>query len=159
MEAKIEAIMAEYSLTQQQVDEYRKAFALFDKSGDGSINAEELGYALRMNGMSPTEEEVAQMLQQCDADKSGVIEFNEFIVLMMKAFEAQANRNPEEEVKQAFMALDKDGDGFISAALLRKILTSLGEPISNSEVDEILRIADQDGDGQVTYEALINALC
>ena len=58
----------------------------------------------------------------------------------------------EEEIKEAFRVFDKDGNGFISAAELRHVMTNLGEKLTDEEVDEMIREADIDGDGQVNYE-------
>ena len=58
----------------------------------------------------------------------------------------------EEEIKEAFRVFDKDGNGFISAAELRHVMTNLGEKLTDEEVDEMIREADVDGDGQVNYD-------
>ena len=47
---------------------------------------------------------------------------------------------------------DKDGNGYISAAELRHVMTNLGEKLTDEEVDEMIREADIDGDGQVNYD-------
>ena len=52
---------------------------------------------------------------------------------------------------------DRDGNGFISAAELRHVMTNLGEKLTDEEVDEMIREADVDGDGQINYEE--SALC
>ena len=41
---------------------------------------------------------------------------------------------------------------FYSAAELRHVMTNLGEKLTDEEVDEMIREADVDGDGQVNYE-------
>lgn len=61
----------------------------------------------------------------------------------------------EEEIKEAFKVFDRDGNGFISAAELRHVMTNLGEKLSDEEVDEMVREADIDGDGQINYEGII----
>lgn len=53
-----------------------------------------------------------------------------------------------------FQVFDKDGNGFISAAELRHVMTNLGEKLTDEEVDEMIREADIDGDGQVNYEGI-----
>lgn len=61
----------------------------------------------------------------------------------------------EEEIREAFKVFDKDGNGFISAAELRHVMTNLGEKLSDKEVDEMIREADVDGDGQINYEEFV----
>lgn len=61
----------------------------------------------------------------------------------------------EEEIKEAFKVFDRDDNGFISAAELRHVMTNLGEKLSDEEVDEMVREADIDGDGQINYEGII----
>ena len=64
----------------------------------------------------------------------------------------------EEELKEAFRVFDKDGNGFISAAELRHIMTNLGEKLTDEEVDEMIREADIDGDGQINYEEFVKVM-
>lgn len=64
----------------------------------------------------------------------------------------------EEEIREAFRVFDKDGNGFISAAELRHVMTNLGEKLTDEEVDEMIREADIDGDGQVNYEGMYEKL-
>ena len=49
----------------------------------------------------------------------------------------------------AAQVFDRDNNGFISAAELRHVMTSIGEKLTDDEVDEMIREADQDGDGRI----------
>lgn len=53
---------------------------------------------------------------------------------------------------------DRDNNGFISAAELRHVMTSIGEKLTDDEVDEMIREADQDGDGRIDCKALSTSL-
>ena len=46
--------------------EYRDAFALFDKRGDGKIDSDQIGDVLRALNLNPTETEVKKIVQEVD---------------------------------------------------------------------------------------------
>lgn len=83
---------------------------------------------------------------------NGTIDFPEFLTMMARKMK---DTDSEEEIREAFRVFDKDGNGFISAAELRHVMTNLGEKLTDEEVDEMIREADIDGDGQVNYEGNI----
>ncbi len=143
------------TLTDEQIAEFKEAFALFDKDGDGTITTKELGTVMRSLGQNPTEAELQDMINEVDADGNGTIDFPEFLNLMARKMQ---DTDSEEELKEAFKVFDKDGNGFISAAELRHVMTNLGEKLTDEEVDEMIREADVDGDGQVNYDEFVKMM-
>lgn len=81
-------------LTPEQKQEIRQAFDLFDTDGSGifcwtshspgTIDVKELKVAMRALGFEPKKEEVKRMMADCDIDGNGVIDFNEFLILMTR---------------------------------------------------------------------------
>ena len=60
-------------------------FTLIDRNGNGRIEASELQTVMsQVIGERLTEADVAEMIQDADANKNGVIELNEFIEIMKK---------------------------------------------------------------------------
>ena len=55
-------------------------------------------------------------------------------------------------LRMPWQVFDKNGDGYISAIELRHVMTTLGERLTDEEVDEMIREADIDGDQKVNYE-------
>ena len=49
-------------LTEEQIAEFKEAFSLFDKDGDGTITTKELGTVMRSLGQNPTEAELQDMV-------------------------------------------------------------------------------------------------
>lgn len=79
---------------------------------------------------------------------NGTIDFNEFIVMMKNT---NLELDSDEEIKTTFRVFDSDGNGYISAAELRHVMSTLGEKLTDAEIDEMILEADTDGDGQVNY--------
>ena len=79
--------------------------------------------------------------------------YSEFLTMMARKMK---DTDSEEEIREAFKVFDRDNNGFISAAELRHVMTSIGEKLTDDEVDEMIREADQDGDGRIDCEDLIS---
>ena len=64
-------------------------------------------------------------------------------------------------MRQAFAEFDADGDGFITAAELRSVMTrggklqGEGEGEASEEVEAMIREADTDGDGRINYQEFV----
>lgn len=62
------SILQADQLTEEQIAEFKEAFSLFDKDGDGTITTKELGTVMRSLGQNPTEAELQDMINEVDAD-------------------------------------------------------------------------------------------
>ncbi|KAK3093112.1 hypothetical protein FSP39_011207 [Pinctada imbricata] len=128
--------------------EFRQAFQVFDKDGDGTISTEELGVVMRSLGESPSEDELEDLINEIDVDGNGEIDFDEFLTMMAKK---QNAIDAEDQIREAFKVFDKDNLGYITASELRRIMTTLGDKLPDEEVDEMIEEVDLDGDGKIDY--------
>merc|ERR1712025_149877 len=103
-------------LTEEQIQEFKEAFALFDKDGDGTITTKELGTVMRSLGQNPTEAELQDMINEVDADGNGTIDFPEFLSLMARKIKDTDTEEKlrDEEVDEMIREADIDGDGQIN---------------------------------------------
>ena len=96
------ARMADH-LTEEQTAEFREAFALFDKDGDGTISTKELGTVMNSLGQKPTAAELEVMIKEIDTDGNGEIDFDEFLAMMSKKLQES---DLEEDIREAFRVFD-----------------------------------------------------
>ncbi|PSR86743.1 Calmodulin-1 like [Actinidia chinensis var. chinensis] len=122
-------------LTDDQIAEFKEAFSLFD--------------------VDCIEPELHDMINEADADGNGTIDFPEFLNLMARKIK---DTDSEEELKEAFRVFDKDLNGFISAADLSRVMTNLGEKLTDADIDKMIREADVDGDGHINYEEFVKVM-
>lgn len=150
-------------LDAEQLEELREAFNLFDKDGDGTITANELGKAMEILGQHPTAEELEILINSVDKDDNGVIDFDEFADLMKgHLFTSEDSYNPapqeDEELLEAFKMFDRNGDGFISPEELKTAFINLGERMSDREIEEMIHAADKNMDGLIDYKEFIEMM-
>ena len=136
-------------LTEGQIAEYKEAFDFFDKDGDGTITAKELGAVMRLLGYNPSDADLADVISDVDLDRNGTIEFGEFLAMMARNMK---EADQEEEIREAFRVFDLNGDGYISSSELAEMMGNLGEKLTQQEVADMIREADSDGDGRISLE-------
>eukprot|EP01057_Protomagalhaensia_wolfi_P001248 Protomagalhaensia_wolfi_Nauph_80__1247@NODE_1736_length_1371_cov_205_636637_g1351_i0_p1_GENE_NODE_1736_length_1371_cov_205_636637_g1351_i0NODE_1736_length_1371_cov_205_636637_g1351_i0_p1_ORF_typecomplete_len154_score37_38EFhand_7/PF13499_6/3_8e22EFhand_7/PF13499_6/1_1e13EFhand_6/PF13405_6/3_3e11EFhand_6/PF13405_6/0_00055EFhand_6/PF13405_6/4_3e10EFhand_6/PF13405_6/1_9e02EFhand_8/PF13833_6/0_00028EFhand_8/PF13833_6/9_7e16EFhand_8/PF13833_6/0_00046EFhand_8/PF13833_6/8_4e06EFhand_1/PF00036_32/4_1e09 len=145
-------------LSEEQIADFKEAFNLFDKDGDGLITAEELGIVMKNLGQNPTDGELQDMLNEVDADGNGTIDFTEFLSVMAKTVKESDHA---EELLAAFRVFDRDGDGFISGTELREVMSALGEKLEDDELEEMLREAKSSSSGEsslIDYSGFVRML-
>jgi centrin-1 len=142
-------------LSEEQVQEIRGAFDLFDTDGSGTIDAKELKAAMKALGFEPTKEEVRRMITDTGSDETGAISFSQFLQVMTKRME---ERDPEEQMRQAFRLFDDDNTGRISFKNIKRVSIELGENLTDEELREMIEEADRDGDGEISYEEFVRLM-
>ena len=143
------------ALTEEQKQEIKEAFDLFDTDGSGTIDAKELKVAMRALGFEPKKEEIRKMIADIDREGSGVIDFPEFLDMMTVKM---AERDPREEMIKAFRLFDDDETGKISFRNLKRVAKELGENMSDEEIQEMIDEADRDGDGEINEEEFMRIM-
>ena len=129
----------------------KEAFALVDKNSEGKISLKEVPYLLRSLGQNPTENDLDTILGAIDPKKEKKITFEEYLKIQNRP-NGWALHGTQEEFVQAFNVFDRDGNGLISGGELRYVLTALGEPLTDRQVDELLRVVEPDKEGMINYE-------
>ncbi|XP_006893467.1 PREDICTED: calcium-binding protein 4 [Elephantulus edwardii] len=150
----------ERELGPEELDELQAAFEEFDTDQDGYIGYRDLGACMRTLGYMPTEMELIEVSQHVKMRMGGRVDFEEFVEMMgPKLREETAHMLGVRELLVAFREFDRDRDGRITVAELREAAPALlGEPLEGSELDEMLREVDLNGDGTVDFDEFVMML-
>merc|ERR1711990_1327246 len=151
-------------ITEEQVDEFKDGFELFDVTGEGIIPWSQCANVARCFGFNPLEEQVKLLLAGGDEENmpkkedmaTKSIHFDDFLGILWGI--ATANTpGSYEDFYEGLKVFDKDGGGNISGAELRHVMSSLGEKLSSEEVNFLLD-GMEDLNGCVSYEKFIKKL-
>merc|ERR1711964_598916 len=125
-------------LSEEQMEEIREAFNLFDGDQSGAIDVRELKAAMRALGFEVKNEELKKMVTDVDNDGNGTIEFNEFLAMMTgKMGEKDTRENIEnEELQDMINQADRDGDGEINIDEFYRIMKKKGNFLEDLSSDD-----------------------
>lgn len=140
-----------FELTDEQKNDIKEAFDLFDTNGTGVIDTKELKVAIRALGFEPKKEEIKKMIADIDKDGSGKLSYADFLTLMTVKM---AEKDTKEEILKAFRLFDDDETGTISFKNLKRVAKELGENLTDEELQEMIDEADRDGDGEVNVSKI-----
>ncbi|XP_015834624.1 uncharacterized protein LOC660873 isoform X2 [Tribolium castaneum] len=146
---------SKFELTEEQKNDIKEAFDLFDNEGSGKIDAKDLKVAIRALGFEPKKEEIKKMIADIDTQGTGKLSFDDFLQLMTMKM---AEKDSKEEIMKAFRLFDDDETGKISFKNLKRVAKELGENLTDEELQEMIDEADRDGDGEINQEEFLRIM-
>jgi len=142
-------------LTEDEIEEIKEAFDLFDTDGSGTIDPKELKSAMESLGFEAKNQTIYQMISDLDKDGSGAIDFDEFLDMMTARL---SDKDSRDDINKVFRLFDDEKAGYITIKNLRRVAKELGETMTDEELLEMVERADSDGDGKVTPEDFYNIM-
>ena len=112
-------------ISEDEIEEMREAFNLFDTDGNGTIDPKELKEAMQSLGFEAKNQNIYQMISDIDKDGTGDIDFEEFLDLMTAGI---SSSDSKEDVKKVFNLFDDDKTGYISLQNLKRVEKILEKP-------------------------------
>ena len=114
-----------------------------------------MGPFLKSLGQVHSEKELQEMTAEVDADGNGIVDFPELLSLIARKM---ADADTDNEVRIAFKVYDRNNTGEIEIEDLKKVMTNLGDKLTNDEIQTIIREADCNGDGVIDNEEFIRMM-
>lgn len=132
----------------------KDAFALFDKAATGKVPTAGLGDLLRAVGQNPSLKEISNIQ---DTISGNEIDYEEFKTIVNREGGFKPLGKPEDYIK-AFQIFDKNLTGFIGVGELKYILTTIGEKLTDDEVDELLKNVTITDENSVDYAEFVKSI-
>ena len=142
-------------LTREQKDGIREAFNLFDTDRTGTIDSGELKVALRAMGFDVSKADVTEIMKDYDRDGKGELKLQDFTDIMTSKLQ---QRDPVEEMIQAFQLYDEDGTGKITLSNIRKVSEAMGEKLTDEELQAMIDEFDVDKDGAINQQEFLKIM-
>ncbi|KAJ2784375.1 hypothetical protein H4R18_001179 [Coemansia javaensis] len=142
------------------VEEIRRAFNCVDGDRDGIISMAQVGVAVQALGYDPADAQVGAAIEAhlaasktaaAPASDAGPLKmtFDEFVALVRAL--PPLPEDPDAELREAFNVFDKDGNGSISRSELRQVMASLGENLTEDEINAMFNEADTNRDEAISF--------
>ena len=139
-------------LSQEETDEIKQAFDLFDTNSTGLIDPKELKAAMQSLGFDSKNPTIFELISDLDNDaseKAGGINFETFIQAINDKL---GDKESEEGIRRIFnLFIDNPDENTITLNSLKKIARELGENMSNEELKDMLQRASKNGT-ELTFE-------
>ena len=143
-------------LTELQIAEYKEAFQIFDKHGEGAISSKELGTIIRSLGLNPSDEDLKEIIDSFDNEKNNnLIDFNSFLIIMAKR---KNDIDKEKDLLEAFRVFDKENNGKISARELRYVMMSSGEDLNENDIEDMIHEARTENEEYIDYYKFVKIM-
>ena len=140
-------------LTEDEIEEIREAFNLFDTDGSGSIDPRELKAAMQSLGFESKNPTIYQMI--ADLEHQGpLIDFEAFLDAITSKL---GDKETKEGISKIFALFDQDETGTINLTNLKRVARELGETMTAEELEEMLSRAATNGE-EITFEDFYNIM-
>ncbi|KAI9633270.1 putative CDC31-spindle pole body component, centrin [Dioszegia hungarica] len=139
-------------LSEDQKQEIKEAFELFDTDKDGCIDYHELKVAMRALGFDMKKAEVVKILREGELGGEGLMDWNGFNRIMTEKI---LSRDPLTDLRRAFALFDDDKTGRISLKNLKRVARELGESLGEEELQAMIDEFDLDQDGEINEQEFL----
>lgn len=136
---------------QDQIQEFKEAFTMIDQNRDGFVDIEDLHDMLASLGKDPSQDYLERMVSEAP----GPINFTMFLTMFGEKLNGT---DPEDVIRNAFACFDDNNSGKLNEEYLRELLMTTGDRYTEDQVDELLREAPIDNNGDFDYIEFVKIL-
>lgn len=129
----------------------RDAFAMFDLDGDGQLSRDEVFAVTARFDPTAKRPDVEKQFDLADINKDNFLSYNEFV-------DTLGNQGAAEALAVAFSRFDRNADGKLDAAELRRGFAAMGDNLSEADAKAMISEGDRNNDGVLSRDEFIAVL-
>ena len=151
----------------------KRLFLEFDEDQNGTISTNEFQKIFKKLGLPVNKSEVRKLMKKIDRDHDGLVDYGDFLSALntnTAGSGAKSTRKLTEEmhrflgrhtmtersIKNMFKIADANGSGKLNRKEFARVIKSMGLRPRDNQVEEMLNMLDQDGDGLISYGEFID---
>merc|ERR1711928_123407 len=144
------AIMTE--ITDEQLEELKEAFILYDGVGDDKIESADVIKLLQSLTLNPLTADVKKVLEDSSLDKTRV-DFPTFVSIY-EQFQKRPTIANHADLMEMFQCFDREGNKMVFGGEFRQVMNNLGDAMEEKDIEFFIGPLET-ADGYVAYEDLI----
>jgi len=152
-----------------------------DASHSGALGVQELDQGLQKYGVALGPKQIAALAERYRKEGTQTVDYESMIDCLESKLQHTEHKNAglrahdlnrrvcrkvsealaktsHDKIQELFREWDADGSGGIDRSELGNGMQTLGVPLSSSEVNALVKIADKNGDGVINYEELVHLI-
>ena len=142
-------------ISDELLEELKDCFDIFDKTGAETCASADLQGMLQSVGLNPITADIGKVIKDSELEGKQ-IDFPTFVSIY-EQFKKRPTIAAFADLLEAFKTYDREGNGMISGAQLRNMMTIMGDTITDAQYTEALA-SYENADSDVKYEAMIKGV-
>jgi len=142
-------------ITDEQLEDLKDAFTLFDKKGDDKVDADQIIDVLRSLKLNPLTADVKKVIKDSSLANTRV-DFPTFVSIYEQFMKRPTIANFA-DMMEMFKTFDRDGSKNVFGGEIRQILLNLGDKMTEGETD-VMITPHENADGYIPYEPMLKAV-
>merc|ERR1712178_670224 len=142
------------SYNEEQVEEFKEAFSMYDTENTGIIATNDLGSLMRSLGRNADEATLQKDILLSDPDRTGGINFQDFLTVMANKMDDSVGEEVA-IIRECFEVFDQGKTGIISRDDMMHIMGEIAG-LEEQELEEMLKEMDPKNTGNIAYLDVIH---
>ena len=147
--------------TETDIEVYKELFDLLDTFNSKSLTPFDFHRAFLSQDYKIPKRFIYQIISDFDGDERGVIDFDDFVKMMVMT---PCKNDNEKDIRKVFDQIDRNGKEFLNKDDLKEMLHYLNkeafadleeETLNDEEIEEIIKKIDSRGDGKMTWKSFL----